>query len=274
MFTPDGNEVYFGRLEPTRIYWMRRVSGQWSSPEVLPAVGQLDALYPFLGPDGRSLVCCSPGPVEGRAARLPRGVDCRLWILERTGAGWSAPRLLDPDAVVDERAPGASVSSRGTIVYGCKDRRDPSSNMDLHWARLVGGRYDRPATVPDPVNGASVDVSPFLAPDESYLLFASFRPGNRGRSDLYVSFRLPGDRWTRPANLGDDVNSSAKDEFPYVSPDGRYLFFNSNRVSPLNKAPVPDGPGNVYWVSSEVITRLRPAAARGALSRPDDSAFR
>ena len=251
-----------------------QVGGRWSSPEVLPVVGQLDALYPFLGPDGRTLVYCSPGPVEGRAARLPRGVDCRLWILERTGSVWAAPRILDSTVGADERAPAASVSSRGTIVYGRKDRRDPSSNMDLYWARFVGGRYERPVRLPDPVNSGTVDAAPFLAPDQSYLLFASFRPGSRGRSDLYVSFRLPNDTWTRPMNLGDDVNSSAKDEYPYVSPDGRFLFFNSNRASPLNKAPVPDGAGNVYWVSTEVITRLRPAAAGGPVGRLDDSTVR
>ena len=57
--------------------------------------------------------------------------------------------------------------------------------------------------------------------------------------------------------MGSGINSAYKDEFPYVSPDGKYLFFNSNRPSALNARPIPDGPGNIYWVSTAVIQELR-----------------
>jgi hypothetical protein len=64
--------------------------------------------------------------------------------------------------------------------------------------------------------------------------------------------------WTRPRNLGARVNSPWKDEYPYVSADGKYLFFNSNRPSLLYGSPIPDGPGNIYWVDASVVEELRP----------------
>jgi hypothetical protein len=58
--------------------------------------------------------------------------------------------------------------------------------------------------------------------------------------------------------MGPKTNSEAKDRFPYVSPDGKYFFFNSSRVSSLNAEPIPDGRGNVFWVDAKIIEELKP----------------
>ncbi|MCP3981836.1 MAG: hypothetical protein GY716_21240, partial [bacterium] len=72
--------------------------------------------------------------------------------------------------------------------------------------------------------------------------------------------------------LGAAVNSPAADKFPTLSPDGKYLFFVSHRgadrsyvfsdltydqLMRRNLGP-RNGEGDVYWVSTEVIHRLRP----------------
>jgi hypothetical protein len=108
------------------------------------------------------------------------------------------------------------------------------------------------------INGHRNEGFPFIAPDESYIIFSSFRPGSYGLGDLYVSFRRDDGAWTEPSNLGSKINSAAKDRFPHVSLDGKYFFFNSNRVSILNAKPIPDGPGNVYWVDAGFIKELKP----------------
>ena len=87
-------------------------------------------------------------------------------------------------------------------------------------------------------------------------LLSPFR-GRQGFSDLFISFRDPGGRWTQPENLGPRINSPAKDEYPFVTPDGKYLFFNSNRISEINRSRIQDGPGNMYWVSADIIEAMR-----------------
>jgi len=63
------------------------------------------------------------------------------------------------------------------------------------------------------------------------LLFASNgRPDTRGSYDIYASRRC-GESWSAPRPLGADVNSSAWDFGPRESPDGRFLFFTSNRAT-------------------------------------------
>lgn len=101
------------------------------------------------------------------------------------------------------------------------------------------------------------DGYPYIAHDESFLLFGSFRPGSIGMSDLYVSFQRADGTWTQPKNLGRKINSEAKDVHPFVSADGKYLFFMSSRISRLNSYRIPDGPGNVYWVKADFLERIR-----------------
>ena len=78
-----------------------------------------------------------------------------------------------------------------------------------------------------------------------------------GGCDLFISFRDETGGWTDPMNMGETINSRWQDEFPCVSPDGQYLFFNSNRPSELNETPIPDGPGNIFWVRASIIDTLR-----------------
>jgi WD40-like Beta Propeller Repeat len=73
--------------------------------------------------------------------------------------------------------------------------------------------------------------------------------------------------------FGGTINSDAKDLLPTVSPDGRYLFFSSERrtyvtdlIQPLvyeQKIEILDGPGNgrgdIWWVDASVIENLKPS---------------
>ncbi len=88
---------------------------------------------------------------------------------------------------------------------------------------------------------------------------AEIRPP-RPEDDVRVGrffWRKPDGTWTKPKNMGPSINSAYKDEYPHVTPDGKYLFFNSNRPSSLNQKPIEDGPGNIYWVDATIIERLK-----------------
>lgn len=66
---------------------------------------------------------------------------------------------------------------------------------------------------------------------------AGGRADGRGGFDLYISYNRDG-VWTKPANLGDKINSSGNEYSPTISPDGKYFFWTSTRGfadSPLAK---------------------------------------
>lgn len=68
-----------------------------------------------------------------------------------------------------------------------------------------------------------------ISPDGKYLFFTGCnRPDGLGRCDIYVSHR-EGNDWGEPYNLGKPVNSEYWESQPAISPDGRTLYFISNR---------------------------------------------
>ena len=56
--------------------------------------------------------------------------------------------------------------------------------------------------------------------------------------------------------MGPKINSEGRDRLAFVSSDGKYLFFNSSRVTELNKKPLSGGPGNAFWVDAKIIEEL------------------
>lgn len=81
-----------------------------------------------------------------------------------------------------------------------------------------------------------------ISPDGKYLFFTGCnRPDGLGRCDIYVSHR-EGKDWGEPYNVGKPVNSEFWESQPAISPDGRTLYFISNR---------PGGSGGYdIWKSS------------------------
>ena len=226
MFTPDGKEMYFGRMFPPAIYVMKQVDGVWTEPEVVSFSGRYGDLYPFLSSDGERLIFSSSRPLE--PGEEPVRGRSHLWMARRTASGWSEPAPVDLGPAI--RASGPSIDVDGNLYF---TQPVESASVDLFRARREGTGYGAPTSLGSMINSDQPDHSAFLAPDGSYLLFSSFHR-SQGRSDLFVSFRAEDGTWMRPRNLGGKVNSAWKDEYPYVSADGKYLFFNSNR--PLDPA--------------------------------------
>ncbi|MBN1363231.1 MAG: PD40 domain-containing protein [Syntrophaceae bacterium] len=104
----------------------------------------------------------------------------------------------------------------------------------------------KPELLPPTINapGDNLNWTPFIAPDESCLIFCS-------NGDLYICFRKPDGSWTDRVNLGEPINSKERERFPVVSPDGKYLFFTRW---------TPDHDEDVFWVSAGIIGKLKAKA--------------
>jgi hypothetical protein len=70
-----------------------------------------------------------------------------------------------------------------------------------------------------------------------------------GSGDLYITYRDVQNNWGTPKNLGKKINTKYEESNPFVTADGKYLFFssrrNTNGIVPTNMA--------VYWVSTKSI---------------------
>ena len=126
----------------------------------------------------------------------------------------------------------------------------PFNGIGIYRAEFINGEYTEPKPLPSSINKADfLNWTPFIAPDESYLLFSSnCQDPDNDWGDLYISLRLADGSWTNPANLGEAVNSPGQERFPMLSPDGKYLFFTR---------PTAEYHQDVFWVSANFLDRLR-----------------
>jgi Tol biopolymer transport system component len=243
-FTPDGKTLYFTKRTPRPLLWVIVVShfraGKWSTPEVAEFSGQYSDFDPIVSPDGKKLFFCSNRPVEGQVRQ-----DFDIWVVEKMATGkWSAPKHLDAPINTKAQEFYPSVTAAGTLYFS-STREGGKGRGDILRARLVDGKYAEPENLGEAINSQFSEGDPFIAPDESYLIFVSYgRPEGLGDGDLYISFRREG-AWTKAVNMGQRINSSALDFCPVVSPDGKYFFFTSERS--FADKPLPQRMTSQQW---------------------------
>jgi len=200
-------------------------------------------------PDGRAAYFVSARPTDP-GGEVPEDTDIwRLPVLE--GGAWG-----EPEHVPELASPGfewfPNLTADGWLYFGSEraDGNRGAEGSDLWRARLVGDRFTPPENLGPALNTAGQDIEPWISADGRLLIFASNgRPDTHGSYDLYTSHRC-GETWSEPRNLGDAVSSPGWDFGPRLSPDGRFLFFTSNRV--LGARP-PDRP----LTFAELVERVR-----------------
>jgi Tol biopolymer transport system component len=239
VFSPDGQEVYWKLMsdEVDEITFMRLEDGRWTHPQVVPFTSRFfDSDDPCFSPDGQKLFFTSWRPARWYQVF---GVSEGIWYVERTGQGWSKPKSVGSSINSMNLHWQLSVSENGSLYF--------TSEGDIYRSEYENDQYQEPIKLVDEINAPSKEGHPYIAPDESYLIFSSnSRVDSQGDYDLYLSIHRDDGSWSKPTNLGSGVNSRHQDLYPVVSPDGKYLFFISNR----------DGMHSVYWVGFERIRTL------------------
>lgn len=276
--TLDGKTVYFTVSPPNRrlnqytIMVSHYRDGAWSPAEVAPFSGQYSDADPLVSPDGQRVYYISRRPHSGK----PAGRDYDLFYVESVAPGadgvsqWSEPRPLGPAINTENDEYYVSVTRSGTVYYSAV-YDGGMGGSDIYRSRWQNGAHTAPERLPAPVNSKGSEFDPFVAPDESYLIFASRRPDIAPTFDLYISFQRDG-AWTEPRNLGERVNSDGFEFCPIVSPDGQYFFFTSEKI-PDRESPqtalsvaevrfrhdrIHNGLGNVYRVPVAEIAAMKP----------------
>jgi hypothetical protein len=78
-----------------------------------------------------------------------------------------------------------------------------------------------------------------------------------GQADIYISFRNKEGSWLPAINMGSAINTEDQESSPYVTADGKYLFFSRGRWKTNNEG-TRKWEGKSHWVDARVIENLRP----------------
>src|ERR1035437_8676797 len=213
-FSPDGNEVFWQTHQRPRSdieKWlifpmtMRRIGDRWTTPEVSP-YGD-GAVF---SPNGKRLYFGSK----------EKGGD--PYYIEKQGDRWSEPKYV----VLVSRFPELqyayfpTIASNGTL-YFMGYLKGQWAELGIYRAELINGEYAKPELLPPGINtlGGMRNWTPYIAPDESYLIFCStLGLPSSDQGDLFICYRQPDGSWTDPVSLGEPINSKELERFPSISP--------------------------------------------------------
>ena len=233
-FSPELNEVYFGANNPggeTHIYFSKLTDKGWTTIKRANFTkGEKDEeIHPFVSRDGKRIY------FTGLNSDLS---DTRIWYVNRFDQGWGNPVKL-----------GSPINNE-QVFYANQANSDELYYFNLNkgktfYASASGGSFNQTQ---------ELALAPgfhhaVIAPSQDYMI-VNGRNKEEGRkdNDLFVCFKQADGSWSNPINLGKAINTSVNEKGPSITHDGKYLFFGRDES---------DGKANIYWVSTEVIDRLK-----------------
>jgi Tol biopolymer transport system component len=244
-FEKDSHKVYFIKSsdeykQVQKLYHSILVNGRWSTP-VLDSFSEISNFIttPFISNDGNTMLF---------AANLNK-MD--LYISYKINNKWSYPVKLPGNVNSTEYHEYFGTLSNNKTLYFASDKG--LGGGDIYFARYSNGKWENPTPIVD-LNTELAESNPLIAPDESFLVFMAKRPEGFGDYDLYVSYNENG-KWSKPLNLGPNINTGVKDYQPAFSPDGKFLFFS--RVPWPSGSPAMYGNEYIYYIDINILKNLK-----------------
>ena len=205
----------------------------WTDPAPLPLSGAA-VQAPAFSPDGAKLYYQAGG--GGSLGSLD------LWWVDARDEAWTQPVNVGPPVNTPTLESQPTLAANGTLYFTAALEGVGFDRGIYRCVRTPTG-YAAPEPLNATINSEAIDYCPYVAPDESYLLFASSRGHDGEELYLHAAFRTASGAWTAPVNFHDALAFPEPARFPWVSPDGKYLFFLSG--------------GHIYWVDASVILEAR-----------------
>jgi hypothetical protein len=243
-FSPAGDMVVFNRMPADRsridMFMSRFENGKWSEAELLPFSGEYRDVDPWISSDGSRLYFSSTRP--GATGMQPGNWD--TWYVRIDGPEWSEPVRLGPEVNTAATEIFVSMTDSGTLYF----RRSDSKSRGIFSAQADGDGF----AMPQELRGLELESAgnPMIARDGSFLILSGNVEGRAG--ELFISFR-DGDQWTPAVNMGPSVNTQYAEFAPGISPDGKYLFFTSERPGIVDATAEGRPPGDIYQVELSSI---------------------
>ena len=196
---------------------------------------QINSKYDDFAPtetaDGNTLYFTSSRPGTNAKEVIETGdYGEDLFVTHRDSLGnWEKPAALPPplNSIDDEGA--ACVTADGQTMYMSLCRRpDGMGDCDIYESRLVGDQWTKPLPLGHPLNSPMWDAEPSVTADGQTMYFSSHAEWIDRSEDIYVSYRNTDGSWSVPQNLGEPVNTRFNERSPFISADGKTLYFSSN----------------------------------------------
>ncbi|MBI9055739.1 MAG: PD40 domain-containing protein [Bacteroidales bacterium] len=154
-----------------------------------------------------------------------------LYSAKKVNGVWAQPKKITEKVSSKYYLRSSSLSYDGNELYLATDDAD---NNDIYVSLKEGRSWANTYKLGKKINGKkSNETHACVSKDGNTLYFTSNREGGLGGLDIYKSQKGPKGDWGEPENLGSNVNTAFNEETPFITPDGRFLFFSSQGHSSI-----------------------------------------
>jgi len=241
-FSPDLDEVYFSASkedEDPSVYFSKLEDKKWTNPKKANFTKgkKVGEMHPFVSPNGEKIYFVA----HDSFTKPHHEESIKIWYVNRFENSWSDAIQLD-SPINDDFVFYPNQAKNGDLFYFNMSKRK------TYYAPNKNGKFPEVHEV-----GIEFGVHGFISTSQDFLVVnaRNKEDDQRNDSDIYVYFKKKNGTWSKPINLGNEVNSNFGETSPSITPDGKYLFFGRYNEE--------GGVSNIYWVSTEVIHKLKTA---------------
>jgi outer membrane protein OmpA-like peptidoglycan-associated protein len=288
IISPDGKRLYFGRKnDPGNVggkkddedIWYSDwddAKGEWGLAKNLgsPINNDKPNFMCSITPDGKNVLVGNIYNFGPKKVTMEEGVS----MVTITPEGWSKPKALRIKGYVNEykRANYYLCQNRKVMLMAIRaENALGGDGMDLYVSFLEpDSSWTKPMHTGKVLNSIGNESAPFLAADDRTLFFSSDGFSGYGSDDIYMSRRLDDTwtKWSKPANLGKNINTGQSDIFFTLPANGDYAYFSSggnqsNGQLDLYRLRIPDlfKPAPVIEISGRVLDKFSKKPVRAKI---------
>jgi outer membrane protein OmpA-like peptidoglycan-associated protein len=151
-----------------------------------------------------------------------------IQVSQKDVDGWGEAEPIDEINISEWNADAQLVSTKEAIIFASRINEDVNLFVAL---KDNNGIISEPMNMGAVLNTTGTERSPFLHPDMKSLYFSSDGHGGFGGLDVFISKRLHDSCWTcwsKPVNMGKQINSIANDWGFKISTDGQNAYFSKS----------------------------------------------
>ncbi len=208
------------------------MTGYENDAEIINAGMNINSEYddysPVMANEGMLLYFTTRRAIDEKRKRQAADMkwDENIFVATKQGDDWdpAGPAGDELNTLLNEGVLSIAANSQLMYLYAGYE-----GNGDILTSELDRGKWSKPAQIDININSRDRESSISFTEDGNEIFFTSDMKKGVGGRDIYYMKRVRKNKWTKPFNLGDPVNSEKSEESVHVSPGGDTIWFSSNR---------------------------------------------
>ncbi|WP_411030527.1 hypothetical protein [Spongiimicrobium sp. 3-5] len=242
----DGSILYFTRsnkgFETSTLYSAQFVNGKWEAAKKMPFSGSYyDAGLHFTSNENRAFFTSKRNPNKPNLSEA-----WNIWsISKRQDGSWGEPDIIPPPINSTGMECCLTMNKKGETFFSS----DRDGSWDIYQATYRDNKFINVKKLNQNVNSKNGEWPSYINEKGDLLLISSIRKTGLGGDDVYLINKENGD-WGKPILLDTTINSSAYEDSPILSHNGKYFLFSSWKNTENSEKL-----SNIYCIESEAVLK-------------------